>query len=173
MASHTSYVIRRGSDLAVRRGSPLAARTFHAAAFFAYSPRTHVRSEGRGRAAIAARIADDLIGPSEACGADMPEDRQIDAVIDTLVRARIETVEALREIAGPRAAATRVHEPPGETRRAALVHEDDRAVHAPLERSFARPGIASPGAARHVSGSSAGSHRATKEKGIFEATAKS
>ena len=77
----------------------------------------------------------------------MLEERQMDAVIDTLMRVEVETVEALREAAGPRgadavAAAVRMHQATRETLRAALVYNDYAAVEAPLERSFARLGIA-------------------------------
>lgn len=151
MASHIPYVARRGPGLAFRRRVPLRARTVYGKSFFAFSLRTHVMSEARRRATIGTRFTDDLIGLIEACGADMLEDRQIDAVIDTLMRVEIETVEALREDAGPRSAdaattAVRVHEATRETLRAArcaaLNCNDCQAVHAPLERSFARLGIA-------------------------------
>ena len=149
MASHIPYVIRRGAGLAFRRRVPVPARTFYAKSFFAFSLRTHVVSEARRRAAMAARFTDDLIGLAEACGADMLEDRQIDTVIDALMRAEIETVEALREQDGPRSAeaataAIRAHEAIRETLRAALVYNDYQAVHAPLEHTFARLGIAPP-----------------------------
>src|SRR5690606_17419750 len=115
--------------------------------FFVISLRTHVLSEARRRAAIAARFTDDLIGMIEMCGADMLEEQKIDAVVDDLMRFEVAASEALRETCGPRGsdavtAIIRVHEATRETLRAALVYNDYEAVSAPLDRTLSRLGLA-------------------------------
>ncbi|MFP4045019.1 MAG: DUF6538 domain-containing protein, partial [Rhodosalinus sp.] len=62
MAAHGTYLLRRGATLVFRRRVPACAAPFYRKSFFAFSLRTHVLSEARRRAAIAARFTDDLIG---------------------------------------------------------------------------------------------------------------
>ncbi len=152
MAAHTPYLLRRGATLVFRRRLPNAARPFFRKKFFVLSLRTHLLAQARRRAAIATRFTDDLIGLIEACGADMLIERQMDAVVDELIRFEIAAAEALRETAGPRApdaiaAAVRLQEATRETLRAALVYNDFRAAEAPLARTLARLWLAvGPGA---------------------------
>lgn len=146
MAAHTTYVIRRGATLVFRRRVPAIAENFYAKPFFCFSLRTHFVSEARRRAAIAARFTDDLIGLIEMCGADMLDERQLDCVVDDLMRFEVAASEALRETCGPRgpeadAAAVRLHEATRDTMRAALVYNAYDAVTAPLARTLARLGL--------------------------------
>src|SRR5690554_3274991 len=104
MAAHTTYIIRRGATLVFRRRVPKSVQKFYKKSFFVISLRTHVLSEARRRAAIAARFTDDLIGLIEMCGADMLEEQKIDAVVDDLMRFEVAASEALRETCGPRGA---------------------------------------------------------------------
>lgn len=146
MAAHPTYIIRRGTTLVFRRRVPLVAKNFYAKSFFSFSLRTHFISEARRRAAIAARFTDDLIGLIEMCGADMLDERQLDCMVDDLMRFEIATSETLRETCGPRgpeavAAAVRLHEATRETMRAALIYNDYEAVSAPLSRTLGRLGV--------------------------------
>ncbi len=80
------------------------------------------------------------------CGADMLDERQLDTMVDDLMRFEVATSEALRETCGPRgpeavAAAVRLHEATRETMRAALVYNDYEAVSAPLGRTINRLGL--------------------------------
>lgn len=126
-------------------------KNFYAKTFFSFSLRTHLISEARRRAAIAARFTDDLIGLIEMCGADMLNEQQMDAVVDDLLRFEVTTSEALRETCGPRGleavtAAIRLHEATRETLRAALIYNDYKAVSDPLNRTLERLGLtAEPG----------------------------
>jgi hypothetical protein len=97
MAAHTTYVIRRGATLVFRRWVPALAKNFYAKPFFYFSLRTHFLSEARRRAAVAARFTDDLIGLIEMCGADMLDDRQLDGMVDDLMRFEVAASEALCE----------------------------------------------------------------------------
>lgn len=146
MAAHPSYIIRRDTTLVFRRRIPAVAKTFFAKSFFYFSLRTHFISEARRRAALAARFTDDLIGMIEMCGADMLDERQLDTMVDDLMRFEVATSEALRETCGPRGpeavtAAIRLHEATRETMRAALVYNDYEAVTAPLGRTLDRLGV--------------------------------
>lgn len=146
MAAHTTYVIRRGTTLVFRRRVPALAKNFYAKPFFCFSLRTHLISEARRRAAVAARFTDDLIGLIEMCGADMLDERQLDCMVDDLMRFEVAATEALRETCGPRgpeavAAAIRLHEATRETMRAALVYNDYDAISAPLGRTLDRLGL--------------------------------
>lgn len=146
MAAHPSYIIRRGPTLVFRRRVPRVMKNFYAKTFFSFSLRTHLISEARRRAAIAARFTDDLIGLIEMCGADMLNEQQMDAVVDDLLRFEVTTSEALRETCGPRGleavtAAIRVHEATRETLRAAFIYNDYEAVSAPLGRTLGRLGV--------------------------------
>jgi hypothetical protein len=146
MVAHPTYIIRRATTLVFRRRVPLLAQTFYKKTFFSFSLRTHLISEARRRAAIAARFTDDLIGLIEMCGADMLNERQLDIVVDDLMRFEVATSEALRETCGPRGpeavvAAVRLHESTRETMRAALVYNDYEAVSVPLDRTLSRLGI--------------------------------
>lgn len=147
MVAPPSYIIRRGTTLVFRRRIPAVAKNFFSRAFFSFSLRTHLLSEARRRAAIAARFTDDLIGLIEICGADMLEERQLDTVIDALMRFEIAAAETLRETCGPRGAeavtaAVRLHEATRDTLRAALVYNEYDAVAAPLARTLAHLGLA-------------------------------
>jgi len=122
------------------------AKNFYAKTFFCFSLRTHFISEARRRAAVAARFTDDLIGLIEMCGADMLDERQLDCMVDDLMRFEVAATEAIRETYGPRgpeavAAAVRLHEATRETMRAALVYNDYEAVSAPLGRTLDRLGL--------------------------------
>jgi len=146
MAAHPTYIIRRGATLVFRRRVPAIAANFYSKPFFCFSLRTHFISEARRRAAIAARFTDDLIGLIEMCGADMLDERQLDCMVDDLMRFEVAATEALRETCGPRgpdavAAAVRLHEATRETMRAALVYNDYTAVSAPLGRTLDRLGL--------------------------------
>nr|WP_309502354.1 tyrosine-type recombinase/integrase [uncultured Roseovarius sp.] len=146
MAAHPTYIIRRGTTLVFRRRVPAVAKNFYAKSFFCFSLRTHFISEARRRAAIAARFTDDLIGMIEMCGADMLDERQLDSMVDDLMRFEVATSEALRETCGPRgaeavAAAVRLHEATRETMRAALIYNEYAAVSTPLGRTLSRLGI--------------------------------
>jgi len=146
MAAHPTYIIRRGATLVFRRRVPTIAANFYSKPFFCFSLRTHFISEARRRAAIAARFTDDLIGLIEMCGADMLDEKQLDCMVDELMRFEVAATEALRETCGPRgaeavAAAVRLHEATRETMRAALVYNDYQAVSAPLGRTLDRLGL--------------------------------
>ncbi|WP_022707798.1 DUF6538 domain-containing protein [Paracoccus zeaxanthinifaciens] len=147
MAAPGTYIIRRGATLVFRRRVPSCVTILYRKSFFAFSLRTHLIAEGRRRAAIARRFTDDLIGLIEVCGAEMREERDMEGVIDDLMRFEVEAVEALRETCGPRsaeavAAAIQVHEATRDTLRAALIYNDYGAVHAPLDRTLTRLGLA-------------------------------
>ncbi len=76
----------------------------------------------------------------------MLNERQMDAVVDDLMRFEVATSEALRETCGPRSpeivtAAIQLHEATRETMRAALVYNDYDAVTTPLGRTLDRLGI--------------------------------
>lgn len=76
----------------------------------------------------------------------MLNERQLDSMVDDLMRFEVATSEALRETCGPRGpeavtAAIRLHEATRETMRAALVYNDYNAVTAPLGRTLDRLGI--------------------------------
>lgn len=146
MAAPGTFILRRGSTLVFRRRAPACVARVYQKKFFAFSLRTHLISEARRRAALAARFTDDLIGLIEACGAGMLDERNMDAVVDDLMRFEIEAAEELREISGPRSpdavtAAIRLHEATRDTLRAALVYGDYGALHAPIERTIARLGV--------------------------------
>lgn len=146
MAACPTYIIRRGATLVFRRRVPSVAKNFYTKTFFCFSLRTHFLSEARRRAAVAARFTDDLIGLIEMCGADMLDERQLDRMVDDLMRFEVAATEALRETCGPRgpeavAAAVRLHEATRETMRAALVYNDYAAVSAPLGRTLDRLGL--------------------------------
>lgn len=147
MVAHPSSVIRRGTTLVFRRRVPLVAQKhFFSKTFFSVSLRTHLIPEARRRAAIAARFIDDLIGLIEMCGADMFNERQMDAVVDDLMRFEMAASEVLRETSGPRGpeavtAAVRLHEATRDTMRAALVYNDYQAISAPLARTLTRLGL--------------------------------
>ncbi|WP_421907497.1 tyrosine-type recombinase/integrase [Mameliella sp.] len=146
MVAHPTYIIRRGATLVFRRRVPAIAADFYSKPFFCFSLRTHFISEARRRAAVAARFTDDLIGLIEMCGADMLDERQLDCMVDDLMRLEVAATEALRETCGPRgpeavAAAVRLHEATRETMRAALVYNDYAAVSAPLSRTLDRLGL--------------------------------
>ena len=146
MAAHPTYIIRRGTTLVFRRRVPAVAKNFYAKTFLCFSLRTHFISEARRRAAIAARFTDDLIGMIEMCGADMLDERQLDSMVDDLMRFEVATSEALRETCGPRGpeavtAAIRLHEATRETMRSALFYNDYDAVTAPLGRTLDRLGV--------------------------------
>ncbi|SDX94446.1 tyrosine-type recombinase/integrase [Allgaiera indica] len=153
MTAHPSYIIRRGTTLVFRRRVPAVAKNFYSKSFFSFSLRTHFISEARRRAAVAARFTDDLIGLIEMCGADMLDERQLDCMVDDLMRFEVAATEALRETCGPRGpeavtAAVRLHEATRETMRAALVYNDYEAVSAPLGRTINRLGLpVEPGSA--------------------------
>jgi hypothetical protein len=147
MAAPGTYIIRRGATLVFRRRVPARLAKIYPKSFFAFSLRTHLVSEARRRAAVAARFTDDLIGLIEVCGADMRDQRDMDGVVDDLMRFEVEATEAVRESCGPRsaeevAAAIRIHEATRDTLRAALIYNDYGAVHAPLERTLSRLGLA-------------------------------
>lgn len=147
MAAPGTYIIRRGATLVFRRRVPSCVAIFYRKSFFAFSLRTHLIGEARRRAAIATRFTDDLIGLIEVCGADMRDQQNMDGVVDDLMRFEVEAAEAVRETCGPRsaeevAAAIRIHEATRDTLHAALVYNDYGAVHAPLERTLSRLGLA-------------------------------
>ena len=146
MAAHIPYVIRRDATLVFRRRVPTPVRKIYRKSFFGFSLRTHVVSEARRKAGIASRFIDDLIGLIEVCGADMLDERDMDAVVDDLMRFDLEAAEAVRETCGPRsteavAAAIRIHEATRDSLRAALVYNAYDAIHAPVERTLYRLGI--------------------------------
>jgi hypothetical protein len=84
MAAPGTFILRRGSTLVFRRRAPACVACVYQKKFFAFSLRTHLISEARRRAALAARFTDDLIGLIEACGAGMLDERNMDAVVDDL-----------------------------------------------------------------------------------------
>ncbi len=146
MAAPGTYIIRRGATLVFRRRVPASLAKIYCKSFFVFSLRTHLVSEARRRAAIAARFTEDLIGLVEACGADMLDERDMIRVVDDLMRFEVEAEEAVRELGGPRSAesvemAIRFHEATRDTLRAALVYNEYAAVHAPLERALSRLGL--------------------------------
>ncbi|MEP1834254.1 MAG: tyrosine-type recombinase/integrase [Hyphomonas sp.] len=146
MAASPTYIIRRDMTLVFRRRVPCLAQRFYRKNFFSFSLRTHLFSEARRRAAIAARFTDDLIGLIEMCGADMLDEKQLDCMVDDLMRFEVAASEALRETCGPRgpeavSAAVRLHEATRETMRAALVYNDYEAVSSPLDRTLGRLGV--------------------------------
>ncbi len=148
MAAHIPYVIRRDATLVFRRRVPTPVRKIYRKSFFGFSLRTHVVSEARRKAGIASRFIDDLIGLIEVCGADMLDERDMDAVVDDLMRFDLEAAEAVRETCGPRsteavAAAIRIHEATRDSLRAALVYNAYDAIHAPVERTHSRRAAAS------------------------------
>lgn len=76
----------------------------------------------------------------------MLNERDMDAVVDDLMRFDLEAAEAVRENCGPRsteavAAAIRIHEATRDSLRAALVYNAYDAIHAPVERTLYRLGI--------------------------------
>ena len=146
MAAHIPYVIRRDATLVFRRRVPIPVRKIYRKSFFGFSLRTHVVSEARRKAGIAIRFIDDLCVLIEVCGADMLDERDMDAVLDDLMRFDLEAAEAVRETCGPRsaeavAAAIRIHEATRDSLRAALVYNAYDAIHAPVERTLYRLGI--------------------------------
>ena len=86
MDAHPTYIIRRGATLVFRRRVPAIAADFYSKPFFCFSLRTHFISKARRRPAVAARFTDDLIGLIEMCGADMLDERQLDYMVDDLMR---------------------------------------------------------------------------------------
>ncbi|MGP1357359.1 DUF6538 domain-containing protein [Roseicyclus sp.] len=72
LAAQGIHILRRGATLVFRRRVPASLARVRKQSVFAFSLRTHVLSEGRRRAAFAARCTDDLIGWVEAFGKPAP-----------------------------------------------------------------------------------------------------